>query len=274
MAYTANTQDPYLASLSGAPQPLTPTQSAINATGNTIAPTNALEQYQYQLGQYQLGQVNPNLQASQTYNSTMAGYQQGQLGITAQQQGIQRTGLGQQGVLSQQQQSIEQQQYGLQQQQFPEQQAEAALNYQNAMKNLTDSGAASGTSTTQGQQRAVGTENQQYQWQVQDINRAQQQSQLGQQSEEAGFTYSQEQLANASQNLDLIAKANGMSQDQVMTMLNYGNQQQGQGAVQDVLGILSGQAQAGVTGLQNVGATLSSLGFSSGINTQPGAAVP
>ena len=266
--------EPYAQSLAGQPQPATPQQQGISALNNQIAPTTALGQTQYNIGQYQLGQVNPELQNALTYNNAMAGYQQGQLGITAQQQGIQRTGLQQQGALNTAQQGIEQQQYGLQQTAYPEQRAEAALNYQNAIKNLQDSQAASGTSTTQGGQRAVGTENQQYAWQQQDINRSQALSQLSQQSEQAGFQYSQEQLQNASANLDLIAKANGMSQQQVMTMLQYGNQQQGQGAVQDVLGILSGEAQTGVTNLQNVGAQLSQIGFYSGINTQAGKAVP
>jgi hypothetical protein len=269
-----NQLEPYAQSLSGQPQPPSPTNQTIGALGAQVAPQTGLGQLQYNIGQYQLGQVNPQLQNSLTYNNVMAGYQQGQLGITAQQQGIQRTGLGQQGALAGQQQGIEQQQYGLQQQQFPEQQAEAALNYQNAMKNLQDSQAASGTATTQGAQRAIGTENQMYSFQQQDIARAQAQSQLGQQSEQAGFQYSQEQLQNASQNLDLIGKANGMSQQQVLTMLNYGNQQQAQGAQQDVLSLLSGEATTGVANVSNLGAQLSQIGFSGGVNTQAGATVP
>jgi hypothetical protein len=266
MAFTPTAEQAYMGSLSGAAQPPTPYQQLLSAEGNQIGGTTALGQFQYGLDQQQLQLANTGLQNATTYNATMAGYQRGQLGIQSQQQGIQRTGLGQQGALAQTQQGIEQQQYGLQQQQFPEQRAEAALNYQNAMKNLQDSQAASGTSTTQGAQRAVGTENTMYGFQQADINRAQQQSQLGQQSEQAGFQYSQEQLQNASANLDLMAKANGMSQDQVKTMLNYGAQQQGQQTAQDVIGLLSQMAQTGVSNAANVQAQLSAAGFSSGIN--------
>ena len=268
MAFTAGTEQPYFNSLN--PQPPSPGQNLIGTLGSEVGATTALGQFQYGLLGQQLGLANTGLSQANTYNNVMAGYQQGQLGITAQQQGIQRTGLGQQGAQQQAQQGFEQQQYGLAQTQFPEQRAEAALNYQNAMKNLTDSAAASGTSNTQGQQRAQSTETAQYGFQTQDINRAQAQSQIQQQAEQSGFQYSQQQLANASQNLDLMAKANGMSQDQVLTMLNYGNQQQGQQTAQDVLGILSQMGQAGVANQQQLEASLSQAGFSGGINALAG----
>ena len=268
MAFTAGTEQPYFNSLN--PAPPSPGQNLVGTLGSEVGATTALGKFQYGLLGQDLSLANTGLTNANTYNNTMAGYQQGQLGITAQQQGIQRTGLGQQGAQQAAQQGFEQQQYGIQQAQYPEQHAEAALNYQNAMKNLTDSGAASGTSNTQGQQRAVNTEQQQYLYQQHDIGQAQAQSKIQQQAEQSGFGYSQEQLANASANLDLMGKANGMSQDQVLTMLNYGQQQAGQQTGQDVLGILSQMGQTGVANQQQLEASLSAAGFAGGINALPG----
>lgn len=249
---------------------LTPQQQLINTLGAGIAPQTSQDQLQYSLAGQQTGLVNQQLSTSTAYNNALAGEQLGGLGISAQQNQLQQAGLAQQGAQNATQQGFEQQQYALQQQQIPESQAEAATQYNNQLSGLSSGSAISGTLNTQGHAQQLGTLQQNYGFTQADIARSAQEQALGQQSEESGYGYSQEQLSNAQSNLSLIGKANGLSQQQVYTMLNYGNQAQAQGAQQDVLGLLGQQSSLASGDISNAGAALSQLGFAGGINALSG----
>src|SRR5215472_5247502 len=93
----------------------------------TIAPQIAQAQTQYNLGQWEIGQVGPQLQQQQAYNATMAGYQGQNLALKEQGTALQGQALNQQQAQQAAQQGFEQQQYALSAGQYPEQQAEAAL---------------------------------------------------------------------------------------------------------------------------------------------------
>lgn len=253
-----------------AASPLTSTQQLIQSEGASVAPQTSQDQLQIQLAQQQLGLTNTQLGTSTAYNNALAGEQLGGLGISAEQNALSGVGLAQQGAQNTQQQGFEQQQYALQQQTVPEQQTEAATAYQNQLAGLSSGSAISGTLDTVGHAQQLGTDQQQYSFTQADIARSAQEAALGQQSEESGFSYSQEQLANAKSNLGLIGQANGLSQQQVLTMLNYGNQQQAQGTQQDVLGILGSIGSTESGDVSNLGATLSQLGFAGGINALAG----
>lgn len=242
----------------------------IGQLGGAVAPQAASGQVQYNLGQEQLGLVNSNLGQTTAYNNALAGYQGQNLQLSEQGLGISQLGLQQQGAQSQAQQGFEQQQFGLQQQQYPEQQAEAATAYQGALMGQQAGQAIGGTQNTVGGKQQAGALNQSYQFQQADIARAQQESQLGQQAEQSGYGYSQEQLANAQSNLSLNAQANGLSEQQLMTMLNYGNQQTGEGAQQDIISLLANQGNTAAGNLTNEGTTLSQIGQKAGLNALAG----
>jgi hypothetical protein len=246
-------------------------QSALlNQLTGTTAPQTAEGNVQNSLTQDQLNLVGPELQDSTAYNNAMAGYNQAGLENQAAGLGISQLGLQQQGAQNTAQQGIEQQEYGLQSGQYPEQSAEAALAYQNTIMQTSGGQAISGTANTVGGKQQVATNAADYGYQQEDINRAQQLSQLGQQSEQSGYGYSQQELQNAQSQLGLSASANGLSEDQLMTMLNYGNTQAGVGAQQDIVSLLSqlGQGELGQVG--TAGSALSSLGFASGFNALAG----
>ena len=248
----------------------TPAQTTVQNLLGSVAPQTGAAELQLAGLQGQAALVGPTVASTEQYNAALAGQQQGQLGIAAQQNQLSQLGNTQQKTESVAQQAIEQQQYAVSTGQYPEQQAEASLAYNNALKSQQDTAAASGTTNTPGQSRALSTLQQGYQFQTEDIMRAEQEATLGQQGEVAGYQYSQEQLANASSNLDLIAKANGISQQQVLTMLQYGQQQTGVQGQQDLLSILSQAGTVGEGDLSTVGAALSPLGFSGGINALAG----
>jgi hypothetical protein len=224
----------------------------------------------WNLGQEQLGQVGPQLGQQLAYNNAMAGYQGQNLQLSEQGLGIQQQANQQQQQQAATQQGFEQQQFGIQQGQYPEQTAEANLAYQNAMRQTQGAQAISGTQNTVGGQADISTQNQEHQFQLQDIARSQALSGLGQQAEQSGYQYSQQELQNAQKQLSLSAQANGLSEQQMMTMLNFGNAQAGQGAVQNIIQLLSGQASNALGQAGNVGNQLSQIGFASGVNALAG----
>ena len=245
-------------------------QALLNQMSGSTAPSTANTQVQYQLGQDQLAQLPGQINSNLAYNQAMAGYQAQNLGLSEQGLGIGQLGLTQQGQQAATQQGLEQQEYGLQAGQYPEQQAEAALAYQNSLQQTQGNQAISGTQNTVGGRQNISTLGQQYGWQQEDIARNQALSQLGQQSEVSGYGYSQEQLQNAQANLALNAQANGLSEQQLMTMLNYGQSQTAQGGVQDLIQLL-GQQSANATGqISSAGSNLSNIGFASGLNALAG----
>jgi hypothetical protein len=252
-------------------RPPSATQDLIQQALQSVYPQLASGYLSEQGLQQQIGLIDPSLQSQLAYNQAMSGYQGQNLALSEQALGIQQTGLQQQGAQAQAQQGFEQQQYGLQAGQYPEQQAEAALAYQNALMQTQGSQAISGTQNTVGGRAAVNTLGQQYGFQQQDIARNQALSQLGQQSELSGYGYQQQQLQNAAKNLQLNAQANGISQQQLLTMLNYGQQQAGLGAQQSAISLYGQLGQAQLGNFATAAGALSNIGFKgAGVNTIAG----
>jgi len=245
-------------------------QALLNQLQGEAAPTTAAGQLQYNLGQNELGLVNANVSQQQAYNNAMTGYDAQNLGLTEQGTAISGLGLQEQGAQNTQQQGLEQQEYGLQSGQYPEQQAEAALAYQNTMMQTAGGQAISGTANTVGGRQTVATNAANYGFQTEDIARSQALAGLGQQSEESGYQYSGEELQNAQANLALSAQANGLSEQQMLTMLNYGNTQAGESGAQDIIQLLSQQGSTASGNLSSVGSALSPIGFAAGVNAQAG----
>jgi hypothetical protein len=243
-----------------------------------IAPQTSADQLQVQAADQQLNLVGPETAQNVAYANALAGIQTQQYGITQQQNTLQQQEGVQQGAQNVAQQGIEETGYGLQQgaigiqgQQLGVQQQQLNLAYNNAVTGQQDQGAASGTLNTHGQKTALNTLGQNQALSTQSLGL--QNSLLGNQSQQAantqageqsGYQFTQEQLANSQQNLQLIAQANGLSQSQALTMLNYQGQQaglQGQqqaaGLEQQKEGIISGDAS-------NIETTLGAISFAGG----------
>lgn len=242
-------------------------QSTIQQLLQSLAPQTAGDALTAATDQQQIGLVGPQLGQTEAYNNALGGYSTQQYGITQQQNQLSQLGNQEQFATNAAQQGFEEQGFGLQQADFgitAQQQAQAN---KQALQGISSSGVASGTLNTIGQGRNVSNQNIGYGLQQQQLANAQAQSQASQGSEEAGFAGGQQQLQNAGQNLGLIAQANGISQQQALTMLNYGNQQAASGAQQDVLGLLGQLGNTGESDASNVGAALSQIGFAGGINS-------
>lgn len=219
-----------------------PQTGIVGALGASTAPTVAQQQLGVAGIESQLGTEGPELQQQGDYAAQLAGYQLGGLGINAQQ-----TALQQQGT---------EQSYALGQQGFAQQGAENALNYKNELQSMIGSSAASGALNTHGSTQQQGTLAQENTWQNATLEREEQQS--------AG------DYARAQQNYALMAKANGLSQQEVETRLQYGLSQLGEGAASDVdqLAAQAGNALSG--SVQGVGSTLSQAGLLGGMNALAG----
>jgi hypothetical protein len=243
-----------------------------------IAPQTSADQLQVSATDQQLGLVGPETAQNVAYANALAGIQTSQYGITQQQNTLQQQEGVQQGAQNVAQQGIEQTGYGLQQgaigiqgQQLGVQQQQLNLAYNNAVTGQQNQGAAAGTTYTHGQQQAMGTLQQNQNLSTQALGL--QGSLLGNQSaqaantqagEESGFGYTQQQLANSQQNLQLIAEANGLSQQQAMTMLSYQGQQAGlQGQQQTAQ--LEGQKEGIISGnASTIESTLGAMAFAGG----------
>ena len=234
---------------------ITSALNSSNAFQNIAGQLGGGAEIQAGLGQEQIGaaesQYNLNNQAqnlSNQYNQSLAGYQLSQLGISNQQLGLQGTGLQEQQQLLGTQSGIEQQEYGIQQSQFPIEQQQ-----------LVGGLAASGALNTKGSQE-----------QQTELSQAQQLSQRGQLSTVAGQQYSAEELANAQSNLGLLAKSNGMSQQEVINQLaeiTASNQIQG---AENPISLLNTIAQVNAGDISGIEQQISPLGFASGLNLFPG----
>lgn len=231
------------------------------------APTTAGDALTQQTTLDQAGLVGPQLGQTEAYNNALGGYSTAQYGVTQEQNALSQQENSLQSGTNAAQQGFEEQGYGLQQAAFgltAQQQAQANTQ---ALQGISSSGVANGTLNTIGQGRNVSNQNSAYALQQQQLANSQQQSQASQGSEEAGFAGGQQQLQLAGQNLGLIAQANGISQNQALTMLNYGNQQAGATAQSDILGLLGTYGAAGGQDEQQVGSALSNIGFAGGVNT-------
>jgi hypothetical protein len=232
-----------------------------------------------QLGQ--MNQVVPELGEQTAYTNALAGNQQQQYGVTQAQTALQQQENVQQGAQNVAQQGFEQTGYGLQQgslgiqgQELGVQQQQSNLAYTNALRSQTQQGAASGSLNTHGQNiaNATLTQNKAYGDQALGLQNSllQNQSQQAantQQGEESGFQFSQEQLGNAQTNLGLVAKANGLSNQNALTMLNFQDQQAGEAAKTSAYQLLGQYSQTLGQDSASIGAALSLKGFAGGINT-------
>jgi hypothetical protein len=216
--------------------------------------------------------VGPETASQEAYSAALGGIQNQQYGIQNQQTQLSQLENTQQSAQNVTQQGIEQTGYGLQQgayglqgQELGIQGQQQQLAYNNALQSQQNSGAASGTTYTHGQNQALGTLTQNKNLsdatlglQGSLLNNQSAQSANTQQGEQSGFQFNQQQLGNAQTNLGLVAQANGLSNQQALTMLNFQSQQAGlQGAAQSSQ-LLS---QAGQTALSDESAIGSSLGL-------------
>ena len=190
--------------------------------------------------------------AQSTYNYDVAGALLGEQGITLQSQE-----LGSQSQTASQQQALEQAQYGLNQQQYPEQQTELNSQYGTQLTGTIGNAAASGASNAPGTTQALGNLAQSYQYGSADIYRAQQLSQLAQQSELAGYQGQQGQFSNAQQQLGLAAQQQGLDVGQYQQQLAYGLSQLGMTGDQNVLTAITQAASSGADISSSIAAMLS-----------------
>lgn len=217
-----------------------PQTALTGALAAGTAPTVAGQETQVAQAEQQLGTLGPQLQQQADYSSQLAGYQLGGLGINAQQSALQQQGT--------------EQSYGLTQQAQQEQAQKNQLNYARQLQGFVGGSAASGALGTEGSRQGQADIGQQAAWAQAGLGRQEQQS--------AG------DFARAQQNYALLAKANGLSQQEVYTRLQYGLEQMGQSADPSSLVSQAGQALSG--SVQGVGSTLSQAGLLGGMNALAG----
>jgi hypothetical protein len=180
-----------------------PQTALVGAESAANAPQVASTEAQLAQIEQQMGTTGPLLQQQTDYQNTMAGFSLGKLGIEAQQQGLSVQGL--------------EQNYGLTLAGQEQQGQQNALNYQLQMQQTRGGNAASGTLGTAGSRQQIGTVMpQEYAWE---------QATLGRQEAQSAGDFSRA-MANA----NLMAQANGLSQQEVYARLAYGLDQLGQQA--------------------------------------------
>ena len=175
----------------------------------------------------EIGLTGPSAQESLASSGLDTLYGLEQAGIGENQLGIQQSQLANQAAGLNTQQGFTTAEYNLNQQQYPEQQAQAALANKQATLALNAKQATTGTSLTEGGKLDQSALKQQYGWQQQDINRAQQLSGLQQQAGLAGTKQSLSDIALSQQNLEQTAAANGISVKQLLAQFQQGAQQLG-----------------------------------------------
>jgi hypothetical protein len=225
-------------------------------------------QYNLNTKQYQLSTGNLEQQAAN---------QLAQLGISGQQIGLQGQGLQAEAGLLGTTTGLEQQEYAQQQTQYPEQLNEAALNYGYNKQNLAGNLASQGATNTVGSRQQQHLLDTNYYYQVADITRAKNLSQLQQQGTTAQQQYSAAEIARQQQNLALVAQSNGLSIQEVQQQLGYGLAQAGLDYQQNLpqllnslAGIYSGEfnlaQQAGASAGLLGNTSLAQVGNTSGLN--------
>lgn len=243
-----------------------------------IAPQTGADAIQLAGLQQQQQLVGPETAQNVAYAQALAGIQSSQYGITQQQTGLQQTENTQQSAQNVAQQGIEQTGYGLQQgaiglqaQELGVQQQQTNLTYNNALRSQQDSGAAQGSLYTHGQSSAMNTLTQNDQLQNQALglqnsllNNQSQSAANTQAGEESGFQFNQQQLGNAQANLGLVAQANGLSNQQALTMLNYQQQQAGLQGQQQSAQLLSQIGEGALGDESTIGSALGLQSFAQG----------
>lgn len=222
--------------------------------------------------------VGPETQQNVAYANALAGIQSSQYGIQQQQTGLQSLENTQQIAQNASQQGTEQAGYNLQQgaigiqgQELGNQQQQLNLNYNNALRSQQDQGAASGSTYTHGQSSAISTLGQQQSLQsgalgLQNslLNNQSQAAANTQQGEVSNYLFGQQQLGNNQTNLGLIAQANGLSNQQALTMLNYQNQQAGVQGAQQSAQLETQEGQAYLGDESTIGSALGLQSFAQG----------
>jgi len=238
MATTTDPNASYYASIASGLASSNPNQALEAAEQGTVAPQVAGAALQYAGIENQLGMVTPELAQQNAYQSQMAGFQLGGLGLSQQQTALQQAGA--------------EQQYGFQQQQFGQEQQQNQLNFQNQLQSLVGGQAASGALNTQGSKTQQGTLGQEAAWQQQTL-----------QGQEA---LSQGDFARAMQNYQIIGEQNNLSAQEVQARLQEASLTGGEGAAQNIdqLVAQAGGVLSGAT--QDVGGALANYGLAGGVN--------
>ena len=213
--------------LSGLLNSTNPSSQAAGVVGAGQAPGIAQSGLTMEQLLSQIGLAVPNVAESAASQNLGALFGLEQAGIGENQLGIQGQQLANQAQGLQTQQGFTTAEYNLNQQQYPEQLAEAALQNKQATLALNAQQATTGTSLTEGGKLAQSAQKQQYGWQQQDINRAQQLAGLQQQAGLAGTQTSLSDIALSQQNLEQTAQANGVSVQQLLAQWQQGLQQLG-----------------------------------------------
>ena len=234
--------------------------------GAQIAPTMGIAGMQASGVQTQLGLLPQETNLSNAYQSAMTGYGLGQLGIHATQLGVQGLGLSQEQSLYNTLNPLEQQEFATRMTQFPEEYAQAALQHRTQLTNFQAQNAQQGAQGSVGQQQALTTLQQNYGFQLQNIGRAQQLAQMQQQGTLAQQQYSTEQLANSRKNLTLLAKSNGLSQQELMTRLNYGLQNNQFGEINTIVHLMTRLGGIWSGAANTAAATAGLAGYVNGVN--------
>lgn len=86
--------------------------------------------------------------------------------------------------------------------------------------------------------------------------------------------YTNEQLQNAQTNLSYLAKANGMSQQEVYNQLAYMTASNNLQGAENPIALLNTIAQVNAGDITGIEGQLSNLGFASGLNLYPGQVTP
>jgi hypothetical protein len=249
-------------------------QSAQQSAQAGVADAAAMQQAGLAASQIGLGaetqQVNYGYGLLQGYNQ----YQQNQL---------QQQGQAQQMGTSAQQQALELEQYLGQQQgnklteaQTANQSAELAYNYPLQQQQLAGQEGAQGATNTVGAKQATAqlaatSGPQGFQQQALGLTQAQnvlnsQMAAVGQQSELAGYKGTQEQQANAEQQLQLAAQSNGISVAQLKTQMAVAAQQLGVqfDPTQSIIAASTAQGSAA----QGVAASMGGIATLAGLSPQ------
>lgn len=234
--------------------------------GGAFLPTAGLSGMQTGAIETQMGIIPQQTGLNNAYQSAMAGYTLGQLGIARTKLNLQGLQLSQEQGLNQYQNAIEQQQYGLTQQTFAQQIAQAQLAHRTNLQNLQNNIAQSGMQNGKGQQLAMTTLQQNYGFQLASIGRNQAMATLSQQSTLAGQKYSTQQIANAQANLGLLAESNGLSQQEVNTRLQYAISSGELQGVETIIGLYTKLGGVWTGDVESIAALGSMGGYINGVN--------
>ena len=267
----------------GTVNPTVALENQADAAANTSAVLTSQIQPQLAADQFAMGGLYQQYNANQAnvgvqnaYAQSMAGIQQGQLGISEQQLALQGQGMTLSNQLAQQQQGYTQQQQDIQKQQYGIQYGpggQAEQQQAAAVESMRGGQAATGAAATEGAKSQLGLQESGYQAMMQQAGLGQQSTLIGEQSQLAGYQaaqgggqYGGGQAGLAQQNLSLMAKANGLSEQQLVEQLNYGISQNTNAGVVNA-GQLLGQMGNLAAGEASTKATaLAPIAYSAGIN--------